>query len=95
MNHFHKYIMYCHGNRYNLRVNELCVEENLPLIRDILIVNGVIICADMLDRECYEWGVDCKNAITGSYGILDDETAFSGIVAEKLDWPVARLYSEK
>ena len=76
-------------------LNKLCVEENLPLIRDTLIVSGVISCADMLDRECYEWSVDCNNAITGSSGILDDETAFSGTVAKKLEWPVARLYTEK
>lgn len=76
-------------------LNKLCVEENLPLIRDSLIVNGVIRFSGMLDRECYEWSVDCQNAVSGSSGILDDETAFSGSVAEMLVWPVARLYTEK
>ena len=76
-------------------LNKLCVEENLPLIRDALIVNGVIRYSGMLDRECYEWNVECQNAVTGSSGILDDETVFSGSVADTLVWPVARLYTEK
>ena len=76
------------------KLNELCVEENLPLIRDMFIVRGVINCAAALDRECYEWSVECNNAISGSTGILDDETAFSGRVARTLVWPVARLYTE-
>lgn len=76
------------------KLNEVCVEENLPLIRDMFIVHGVIACASDLDRECYEWSVECANTISGSTGILDDETAFSGTAAEKLVWPVARLYTE-
>ena len=76
------------------KLNELCVDENLPLIKDMFIVNGVIACASVLDRECYDWSVECNNAISGSTGVLDDETALSGIVANTLVWPVARLYSE-
>ena len=76
------------------KLNELCVEENLPLIRDMVIVSGVVAEAGNLDRECYEWNVECRNAIRGSTGIMDDETAFSGRVSETLVWPVARLYTE-
>ena len=79
---------------YIEKLNELCVEENLPLIRDMLIVKGAISEAGKLDRECYEWNVECGNAIRGSTGMLDDETVFSGSVAETLVWPVARLYTE-
>ena len=77
-----------------MRLNEACTEENLPLIRDYMIVHGVIGAAGSLDRECYEWSNDCDNAISGSSGILDDETAFSSSVAGMLAWPVARLYTE-
>ena len=79
---------------YFEKMNELCVEENLPLIRDMVIVCGAIAEAGNLDRECYEWNVECRNAIRGSTGIMDDETAFSGRVSETLVWPVARLYTE-
>lgn len=76
------------------RMNELYTEENLPLIRDFMIVHGVITSADDLDRECYEWDNDANNAITGSTGILDDATAFSTSVSKSLEWPVGQLYTE-
>ena len=76
------------------RMNELCTEENLPLIRDMLIVKCAISQSAALDRECYEWSMPCDNAISGATGILDDETVFSAAVAGTLVWPVARLYSE-
>ncbi len=76
------------------KLNELCTEENLPLIRDMLIVKGAISLSGSLDRECYEWSVECNNAIEGSTGILDDETVFSAAVARSLVWPVAQLYTE-
>ena len=77
------------------RLNELYTEENLPLIRDMFIVSGAIYNAGFLDRECYEWSVACGNAVSGATGILDDETAFSDLVARMLSWPVAQLYTEK
>ena len=79
---------------YLEKLNELCTEENLPLIRDMLIVCGAIRQAGSLDRECYEWSVACENAISGATGILDDEIVFSGAASEMLSWPVAQLYTE-
>lgn len=79
---------------YLEKLNEVCTEENLPLIRDMLIVCAAIGQAGALDRECYEWSVECDNAISGATGILDDETVFSGAVAQTLTWPVAQLYTE-
>ncbi|MBO5556019.1 MAG: M13 family metallopeptidase, partial [Oscillospiraceae bacterium] len=78
---------------YLEKLNEVCTEENLPLIRDMLIVNGVIGQAGSLDRECYEWRVECNNAISGATGIRDDETVFSSSVSNTLSWPVAQLYT--
>jgi len=76
------------------RLNELYVQENLPLIKDYLIVQGAVNCAPYLDRECYEWNYACRNAITGASGMLPDEDVFSSDVAGILDWPTARLYAE-
>ena len=78
---------------YLEKLNELCTEDNLPLIRDMFVVCGAVGYAGMLDRECYEWSVECSNAISGATGILPDETAFSGAVSETLVWPVAQLYT--
>ena len=79
---------------YLEKLNEVCTEENLPLIRDMLIVCGAIGESNVLDRECYEWSVECDNAISGATGILPDETVFSAAASQTLSWPVARLYTE-
>ena len=76
------------------KLDELFEAENLPLIQDYMIVHGAVGAAGYLDRECYEWQVEYGNALTGSSGILPDEDVFAPDVAEKLEWPVARLYSE-
>ena len=76
------------------KLNALYTPENLPLIRDYMIVHGAVGFAGHLDRECYEWMVEYGNALSGASGILPDADAFAPAVAEILDWPVARLYSE-
>ena len=76
------------------KLNEVYTQKNLPLLKDYLIVHAVMDCAEILDRECYEWHYAYKNAISGASGMLPDEEAFSVSVAEKLEWPVARFYSE-
>ena len=73
---------------------ELYTDENLPIIKDYLIVIGTLGAAGSLDRECYEWSNACSNAISGASGILDDETAFSSAVSAALVWPVAQLYTQ-
>ena len=76
------------------QLNKLYTEENLTLLKDYIIVHGAISNASILDRECYEWSIDADNAISGSTGILDDETAFSTLTSNILSWPVGRLYAE-
>ncbi len=76
------------------KLNEYYTDENLELIKDYLIVHSAIKAASDLDRECYEWDNDRSNAITGATGILPDEDVFAPDVAEKLEWPVGRLYAE-
>jgi len=73
---------------------ELYTDENLPLMKDYMIVHAAIGVSSSLDRECYEWNNACNNAVSGASGMLDDETVFSGAVAETLEWPVAKLYSQ-
>ena len=75
------------------KLNELYTEENLPLIKDMMIVRGAISAASGLDRECYEWVNDANNAISGATGMLDDETLFSAQVSRTLPWPTAEMYA--
>ena len=77
------------------KLNSLYTEENLGLIRDYLIVHGVIDNADSLDRECFEWKIAYDNAIKGIVGDRSDELVISTLMTEKLKWPVARLYCER
>ena len=76
------------------KLAELYTDENLPLIKDYLIVIGTLGAAGSLDRECYEWNYACNNAVSGASGMLDDETAFSNAVSTALAWPVAQLYTQ-
>ena len=75
-------------------LNELWTEENIPLLRDFLIVHGVITYASRMDRECYEWSMECNNLISGSAGSMEDEVVAANTVSVMLAWPVARLYTE-
>ena len=75
------------------KLNALYTEENLNLIKDFLIVRGSINAVYMLDRECYDWGQECSNAITGASGSLDDATLFSAQTSSALKWPTAKLYT--
>ena len=76
------------------KLNELYTEENLPLIRDYLIAHSVMNAVGDLDRQCFDWRIEYRNAITGATGSLPDEARFSLAVADKLPWPVGRLYAE-
>ena len=76
------------------KLNELYTDENLPLIKDYLIVHGVQSEAYYFDRECYEWVVEASNAISGASGMLSDEIVFSNNVSAMLSWPVAQLYTQ-
>ena len=75
------------------KFNELYTEENLQLIKDCLIVRGSIGAVNLLDRECYEWGQECSNAISGASGSLEDVTLFAIQTSSALKWPTAKLYT--
>ncbi len=75
-------------------LNALWTEENIPLLRDFLIVHGAVAYAGRLDRECYEWLMECNNRVSGSTGSMGDEVVTANTVSSLLPWPVARFYTE-
>ena len=77
-----------------VRLNEVYTRENLPLLKDYLIVHAVMDYAGFLDRESYEWQYAYYNALNGASGMLPDDEEFSFRIAYILEWPVARFYSE-
>lgn len=64
------------------------------MMRDTMIVKGVIQRASDLDRECYDWSNDCADEIEGVDQEQDDETFFAESVSGMMKWPVAQLYTE-
>ena len=76
------------------KLNELYTEENLQLIKDLIIVKTVISAASDLDRECYEWSEECSNEIEGVDAEPDDKATAAGYVSGSLKWAVAQLYTE-
>ena len=75
------------------KLSALYTEENLPLLKDYIIVHGVFSASANLDRECYEWRNAYRNAVIGATGMLDDATVFSSEVSEALKWPTAEMYT--
>ena len=62
-------------------LKELWTEENVPLLRDLMIVRGAVAYAGRLDRECYEWAMECSNRISGSTGTRGDEVVSANTVS--------------
>ena len=85
---------------YFEKLNELYTEENLPLMRDYLIMQGIREKADVLDWESYVLLDECLAAIDhdDNAPALDKETYPESEAYEDVDivlgWPVARLYVE-
>ena len=82
------------------RLNELYTEENLPLMRDYIILQGIWSMADFLDWDSYVLMDECLAAISHDENApaLDKETyPESGAYDDVnivLGWPVAQLYVE-
>ena len=82
------------------KLNELYSEENLPLMRDYLILHGIFENAEVLDWESYALTVDCQEMIeSGDHFELDKELYAESLVYDDVNnlvaWPVAKLYVEK
>jgi putative endopeptidase len=83
---------------YIEKLNELYTEENVPLMRDYIILQGIFDMAGVLDWESYVMYDECLAAISYDISELDRETypenqAYSEVDAH-LAWPVAQLYVE-
>ena len=76
------------------KLSEVYTQENLPLIRDMLIVNGInTTVATRLDSQCYRWSVEEDNTDKKDPLSDYDKTSVS-LVAGRLVWPVSRLYAD-
>lgn len=76
------------------KLNELYTDDNLSLMKDYMIVSGVLGSSSYLDKECYEWYLERRNALSGATGRLPDEELFARSVTGLLPWQVGRLYSD-
>lgn len=81
--------------KFITKLNELYTEENLPLLKDYLIVHAATSSAQYLDQECYDLYYDYSNAVTGSKGKRPDDESFAKYVSSALKWQTAELYTEK
>ena len=82
------------------KLNELYTEENLPLMRDYLILHGIYENTEALDWESYVLINDCQEMIeSGSHYELDKQTYADSLVYDdvslRVAWPVSKLYVEK
>ena len=76
------------------KLNEIYTEENLPLIRDYLIVHNADAEAAQLDHEACDRYRHMYDRINGPNEESDEQYAM-GIASAQLHWAVARLYTEK
>ncbi len=82
------------------KLNALYTEENLPLMRDYLILHGIYENAEALDWESYALICDCQEMIeSGCHCELDRESYAESLVYDDVNlrvaWPVSKLYVEK
>jgi putative endopeptidase len=81
------------------RLNELYTEENLPLMRDYLILHGVFQMAEALDWESYVLSCDCQEMLSsGTHFELNRDDYSKSDVYEDLKinvgWALAQFYVE-
>lgn len=82
------------------KLNELYTEENLPLMRDYLILHGVYEKAEALDWESYALICDCQEMIaSGTHFESDKEEYLTSLACDDVNsviaWPVSKLYVER
>ena len=82
------------------KLNALYTEENLPLMRDYLILHGIFENTEALDWESYTLINDCQEMISsGCHYELDKESYADSLVYDDVilcvAWPVSKLYVEK
>ncbi|MBQ3790838.1 MAG: FtsX-like permease family protein [Lachnospiraceae bacterium] len=76
------------------KLSEVYTQENLPLIRDALIVNGAdAALASRLDRQCCSWSIRMDDPDNKDPLADYDKTSVS-LVSGRLVWPVSKLYAD-
>ena len=75
------------------RLNEIYNEENLPLIRDYLIVHNALSEAPQLDYDCWDRNRRIYEDLDGETGETEEQNLLTAACAQ-LHWAVARLYAE-
>ena len=75
-------------------LKKLYKEENVPLIRDYMLINYLKEKAPYLDKECYTWLIDESNEINGTTGYDKDKDAACTAVQDLMAEQVAKAYSE-
>ena len=81
-----------HEPAYLAALPTLITEENVPLIRDWLLVKAMIDAGQLLDRETYDGIRAIENSLMGISGTSDYESIAVNKVKELLDVPMNKLY---
>ena len=73
-------------------LQDIFTEENVPLIRDWLLVNSMLNAATLLDQEAYKTVTAIENEMQGITGEASDESNAVQTVKELLSVPMNKLY---
>ena len=81
-------------------LNEHYTEENLPLIRDYIILHGIYLKAEALDFESYALSIDAQEMVSsGEHAVVDKENFFNDNAYDELSslagWALAKFYVEE
>ena len=80
---------------YISALSQVFTEENVPLIRDWLLVHTAAGYTLYLDHEMFEKTTDIKNAVMGVSGKSGDELYMTQLVTQMLPVPLDNLYIRK
>lgn len=75
-------------------LKKVYTEENVPMIRDYLLVQYLKEKASYLDKECDRWVIDESNEIAGTTGYGEDKDSACIAVQDIMGEQVAKAYSE-
>lgn len=81
-----------HEPAFIAALQDIITEENVPLIRDWLLVKAMIDAGQLLDRETYDGIRAIENSLMGISGTSDYESIAVNKVKELLDVPMNKLY---
>lgn len=71
---------------------DIYIEDNVPLIRDWMLLKSVIALSALLDQETYKASTDIANALQGTSGDTSDDDYALGYIETYLKVPLDNLY---